>query len=160
MELPTYGDFTSYQFLDVIDALSFRLMVLDHINKMQAKNDAIERAQRSNSLRSAGSTSNNIHDKLFDIDEREIKGKIEQEVNRLIYQKQSENIVAFKELWEKEQKKKLNRENNKDNTGMTSSHHMALEMMIRKIKVQLQEKRELRRLEQIERERRAEVLRR
>jgi hypothetical protein len=40
------------------------------------------------------------------MDEREIKGKIEQEVNRLLYQKQSENIVAFKELWEKEQRKK------------------------------------------------------
>lgn len=31
LELPTYHEFSSYQFLDVLDALSFRLMVLDHI---------------------------------------------------------------------------------------------------------------------------------
>ena len=40
------------------------------------------------------------------LNEREMKAKIEKEVNELIYQKQSENIVAFKELWEKEQKNK------------------------------------------------------
>lgn len=33
LELPTYHNFTSYQYLDVLDALSFRLMVLDHITK-------------------------------------------------------------------------------------------------------------------------------
>jgi hypothetical protein len=54
--------------------------------------------------------------------------------------------VAFKELWEKEQKKKQNREKNKDVSGLTSSHHMALEMVIRKIKINLHERRELRRL--------------
>ena len=38
--------------------------------------------------------------------EKDQKAKIEKEVNKLIFQKQSENIVAFKELWEKEQRKK------------------------------------------------------
>ena len=33
LELPTYHNFTHYQFLDVLDALSFRMMVLDHIKK-------------------------------------------------------------------------------------------------------------------------------
>jgi hypothetical protein len=33
LDLPTYHDFQDYQFLDILDALSFRLMVLDHINK-------------------------------------------------------------------------------------------------------------------------------
>ncbi len=36
------------------------------------------------------------------LNEKDMKAKIEKEVNKLIYQKQSENIVAFKELWEKE----------------------------------------------------------
>jgi hypothetical protein len=31
LELPTYHDFSSYLYLDVLDALSFRLMVKDHI---------------------------------------------------------------------------------------------------------------------------------
>jgi hypothetical protein len=31
LDLPIYENFTRYQFLDVLDALSFRLMILDHI---------------------------------------------------------------------------------------------------------------------------------
>jgi hypothetical protein len=69
---------------------------------------------------------------------------MEKEVNRLIFQKQSENIVAFKELWDKEQRKKRTQEKNKDLTGLTSSHHMALEAAIRRIKVILAEKRKKR----------------
>jgi len=33
LDLPTYYDFSKYQFLDVLDALSFRLMVIDHLKK-------------------------------------------------------------------------------------------------------------------------------
>ncbi len=40
------------------------------------------------------------------VDERQVKIKIEREVNRLILQKQSENIVAFKEMQEKEVNRK------------------------------------------------------
>ena len=36
LELPTYKNFSSYQFLDILDALSFRLMVLDHIKRLEA----------------------------------------------------------------------------------------------------------------------------
>lgn len=35
LELPTYHNFRSYQFLDVLDALSFRLMVIDHIKQLE-----------------------------------------------------------------------------------------------------------------------------
>jgi hypothetical protein len=34
LDLPIYENFTRYQFLDVLDALSFRLMILDHIQKI------------------------------------------------------------------------------------------------------------------------------
>jgi hypothetical protein len=34
LELPIYHDFSSYNYHDMLDALSFRLMILDHINKM------------------------------------------------------------------------------------------------------------------------------
>jgi len=37
LELPTYHNFSCYQFLDILEALSFRLMVLDHI-KHQSEN--------------------------------------------------------------------------------------------------------------------------
>ncbi len=31
MDLPTYYDFSKYQFLDVLDALSFRVMIINHV---------------------------------------------------------------------------------------------------------------------------------
>lgn len=54
LELPIYHNFQSYQFLDILDALSFRLMILDHINKLHVENDE-QKALRSGSLRSNGS---------------------------------------------------------------------------------------------------------
>ena len=77
----------------MLDALSFRLMVIDHINKLDEEIDA--------KIEEKPSIINDIVDQN-NIDEKEIKTKIEKEVNKLIFQKQSENIVAFKELWEKE----------------------------------------------------------
>ena len=74
------------------------------------------------------------------LNEREMKAKIEKEVNELIYQKQSENIVAFKELWEKEQRNKQNTEKWKDQSGITSQHHMALEAAVRRIKAIMHKK--------------------
>ena len=35
LELPTYHGFSSYSYFDVLDALSFRLMILEHISKIQ-----------------------------------------------------------------------------------------------------------------------------
>jgi len=62
-----------------------------------------------------------------------VKLKLEREVNRLILQKQSENIVAFKELQEKELRRQKSRVSRKDHTGFTSQHHMALEAAVRRI---------------------------
>jgi hypothetical protein len=39
MDLPTYYDFSKYQFLDVLDALSFRMMI---INQAQEANNQME----------------------------------------------------------------------------------------------------------------------
>lgn len=39
LELPTYHNFRSYQFLDVLDALSFRLMVIDHMKTLDNHNN-------------------------------------------------------------------------------------------------------------------------
>ena len=74
--------------------------------------------------------------------EKDLKANIEKEVNKLIYQKQSENIVAFKELWEKEQRKKQNTEKWKDSSGFTSQHHMALEAGVRRIKANMAKKKQ------------------
>jgi hypothetical protein len=76
------------------------------------------------------------------LNEREMKAKIEKEVNELIYQKQSENIVAFKELWEKEQRNKQNTDKWKDQSGITSQHHMALEAAVRRIKAIMHKKKQ------------------
>jgi hypothetical protein len=39
LDLPTYYDFSKYQFLDVLDALSFRMMIL---NQVQDENNQKE----------------------------------------------------------------------------------------------------------------------
>lgn len=33
LELPTYNDFSKYQFRDVLDAISLRMMIIDHVSK-------------------------------------------------------------------------------------------------------------------------------
>jgi hypothetical protein len=97
LELPTYKQFRCYQFLDVLDALSFRLMVMDHMNKIEEEL-AKKRLEHLAELGDAGE--GGIDDAMTSGEHR--VRDIELEVNRLIYQKQSENIIAFRELWEKE----------------------------------------------------------
>ena len=86
LELPTYHDFQSYQFLDVLDALSFRMMVIDYIIKFEQEGQLP------------------LRDGM--IDELAVKELLEKEINKLIYQKQSDNIKVFRYLWEKDLKKK------------------------------------------------------
>jgi len=43
LDLPTYREFSSYQYMDVLDALSFRLMVIDHIKKHASGEDLLEK---------------------------------------------------------------------------------------------------------------------
>jgi hypothetical protein len=59
---------------------------------------------------------------------------MQKEINRLIFQKKSENIAAVKEVWEKELKKIRHKDKNKDKAGFTSSHHMAAEVAIRQMR--------------------------
>jgi|LauGreDrversion4_2_1035121.scaffolds.fasta_scaffold89433_2 hypothetical protein len=36
LDLPTYDNFSKYQFRDVLDAISLRMMIIDHVNKDQS----------------------------------------------------------------------------------------------------------------------------
>lgn len=64
-------------------------MVNEHIVKMEEK----EREEKGESATTPSQGHAEMH---------QMQGKIEKEVNRLIFQKQSQNILAFKQLWEKE----------------------------------------------------------
>lgn len=77
LDLPTYHNFEYYQFLDVLDALSFRLMVIDHINKIE---DEME--ENDGDGAPAGFDPDALNENL---DEKDIKDKIEKEVNQLIF---------------------------------------------------------------------------
>lgn len=33
LQLPTYDNFSKYQFRDVLDSISLRMMIIDHVNK-------------------------------------------------------------------------------------------------------------------------------
>ena len=69
---------------------------------------------------------------------------MQKEINKLIFQKRSENIAAVKEVWEKELKKIRHKEKNKDKAGFTSSHHMAAEVAIRQMRHFIKVSRKLR----------------
>lgn len=39
LDLPVYDNMSKYQFLDLLEALSFRVMTLDHIQKIHDANN-------------------------------------------------------------------------------------------------------------------------
>lgn len=139
LELPTYQNFRCYQFLDVLDALSFRMMIIDHLNKLEAevKKQYMEKLQ-ANKGKNRDGESGEVVTKL----NKEGIREVEKEVYKLIYNKRSQQIVSFKELWEKEQSKLRSRQSIRDPLGVTSSHHMAAEAIVRRVKAKLKEKRE------------------
>jgi hypothetical protein len=49
LDLPTYYDFSKYQFLDVLDAVSFRVMVLDHLKQDAADKEGGSEAKQEQS---------------------------------------------------------------------------------------------------------------
>lgn len=99
LELPTYQNFRCYQFLDVLDALSFRMMIIDHLNKLEAevKKQHMEKLQAN-----GGKPSDTNNDPPVTWLNKKGIRECEKEVYKLIYQKKSDQIVSFKELWEKE----------------------------------------------------------
>ena len=68
--------------MDILDALSFRLMVLDHIKK---KSNAAVVGMEDSEEENEKDDFDNIEGDV--IDEKEIKIKLEKEVNKLIFQK-------------------------------------------------------------------------
>lgn len=82
----------------MLDALSFRMMIIDHLNKLEAdyKKETVDNVR----INGKKSTDNpQIGTKL----NKEGIREVETEVYKLIYQKKSHNILSFKELWKKEQ---------------------------------------------------------
>ena len=69
--------------------------------------------------------------------EREIKESLQKEINKLIFQKNSENISAVREVSEKESRRVKAKIMNRDKSGLTSMHHMAAEATVRKMRAYL-----------------------
>lgn len=126
LELPTYHNFTKYQFLDVLDALSFRLMVLEHVKKKHLGDDF----DKDNLIR------------LETEVEMEIKNDLSKEINKLIFQRKSENISVVQSIIVKEMKKYTKKYFGRDPSGFTSQHHMAAETAVRKMRDYLIKRRE------------------
>lgn len=98
LELPTYKDFRFYQFLDVLDALSYRMMIIDHLNKLESdfKKENVE------NVRVNGKKLTDNQQIVTKLNKEGIR-EVEIDIYKLIYQKKSLNILSFKELWKKEQ---------------------------------------------------------
>lgn len=59
----------------------------------------------------------------------------------MIFQKKSENIMAVKEVSEKEVKRIKQKDKARDSNGLTSQHHMAAEATIRRMKAFIKQRR-------------------
>lgn len=87
--------------------------------------------------------------------EQQFKENLENEINRLIYRKDSNQISMVQKIMSKEMKKR-NRQNGgkdapagatlhgRDKNGMSSSHHIAAELAIRKMRQFIERRRESR----------------
>ena len=67
--------------------------------------------------------------------ETNLRQELQKEINKLIFQKNSEAITAVKEVSEKESRRLLKKKENRDQSGLTSSHHMAAEATVRKFRM-------------------------
>ena len=64
-----------------------------------------------------------------------MKDQISKEINKLMFQKNSENITAFQDVITKEMNQKRNKLQGTDNHGgLTSTHQMAAEAAVRRWK--------------------------
>lgn len=115
------------------------MMVIDHLNKLEAD---VKKQQMEKLQANGGKQTDTENAQVVTMLNKEGIREVEKEVYKLIYQKKSENIVSFKELWEKEQSKQRNRESIRDPLGVTSSHHMAVEAIVRRVRAKLQQKKE------------------
>ena len=77
LDLPTYYDFSKYQFLDVLDALSFRLMVIDHLKKLEEEKRMTQKTSSENHEQEFRRMDSQV--------QRKMKEQLEKEVNKLIY---------------------------------------------------------------------------
>lgn len=74
--------------------------------------------------------------------EQKMKDQISKEINKLMYQKNNENITAVQDVIAKEINQKRNKIQGADNNGgLTSSHQMAAEAAVRKWKIHVIRKR-------------------
>ena len=120
MDLPTYYNFSKYQFLDVLDALSFRVMIINHVQDAKPKGPDSPLSP----LKKPRDT--NEPTPLIAL---KVQDQISKEINRLIFQKDSEKVTALQEVIAQEMKKR--RVKDKDHEGLTSVHHIAAEVTIR-----------------------------
>ena len=89
-------------------------MVLDHILKTQYTSDK----NTETLLHSMSSVQKNkLINKEVEVD---FRNDLQLEINKLIYQKNSDAIVAVKEVSTKESKRLRKKEKNRDNGGLTS----------------------------------------
>lgn len=111
-----YFDFSKYQFLDVLDALSFRVMVIDHMKRQHGEKAEIEL------------------DLMDPEEEMRIKQELQKEINKLIFQRKSEGIMAVQDMLMREMKQVSIKDSKKDVNGLSSSHHMAAEATVRRMR--------------------------
>ena len=131
LELPTYADFSKYQFLDVLNALSLRLMVIDHTRQF--------RSSMSRSSKGEGGSlemSSDEEDESLDSEEQqeEVKKSLQRDINKLVFHQRAEEITAVKEVMHREKNASPLHHSEMRDGGLTSMHHAAAEVAINRMR--------------------------
>eukprot|EP00347_Sterkiella_histriomuscorum_P011811 403371009 len=138
LDLPIYNNFSDYMFLDVLEGLALRLVVLD---QLQRENDKIkkEELEYQDLVGEDQIDANTIKQK-----QKEMKQKIEHDINKLKFQEEAKNIQAVKEVQKIQQRRKTILIQSDQVSQLTSVHQAAALESVKHMKFIVQKRKMLR----------------
>lgn len=124
LDLPIYNSFSDYMFMDVLEALALRVVIIEQLEREKGR------------LRQR-----DLDDLEAETDEREtqrmLKDKIQKDINKLKYQEKAQGIAAVKEVERAAQRRKTMQSQNQQ---FTSIHQAAALETIKQMKFMVQRK--------------------
>lgn len=133
LQLPTYDNFSKYQFVDVLDALSLRLMIMDHTLKYKLSKRGSEGKDGDEIKDQDDEDDSNDGSMNTEEQYEEIKAMIKEDISKLMIHQEADDIMAVKEVKAQEQKL-LNPVLNKKDEELTSMHQAAAEVAISRMR--------------------------
>lgn len=134
MELPIYNDFKNYQFLDVLEALSLRMLVKEQLKKQKSdRQQLIEDSDFDAPPLELKPHSSSIQRNIIENEEVEIRKQIERDIYTLKLNDQFKNVADYKQVIEGESSVHNQRKEFKVDK-MTILHAKAAQVVVNQLK--------------------------